>query len=262
MLAQAPAPTALDAALVSAAWPGVVTVPVANRIENQVRAELTKAGMAVAPADAVKRAPGMGDACKSNRACLAKVGLAVRASVVLLIEPATVGKEVAVVIQAIVSADASLAAEESFSVSISGVEKELPARLTSLITTLQARRAKPKDVPLLATAPVLTPAPVEPPPTVVLAPEKPKPVLPWVLGGGAVAAGVAAGVFAGMAASNAAEFRGGIFMQNGAPVTRLTQPEVDAAVARTNTDASVALAAGIGAGLLAAGALVVALVTR
>lgn len=261
MLAQAPAPTVLDAALVSAAWPGVVTVPVANRIENQVRAELTKAGMAVAPADAVKRAPGMGDACKSDRACLARVGVAVRAPVVLLIEPATVGKEVAVVIQAIVSADGSLAAEESFSVSISGVEKELPARLTSLITTLQARRAKPKDVPLVVTAPVLTPAPIEPP-KVVLAPEKPKPLLPWVLGGGAVAAGVASGVFAGMAASNAAEFRGGIFMQNGAPATRLTQAEVDAAVARTNTDASVALAAGIGAGLLAAGALVVALVTN
>lgn len=261
LIAQAPAAAPLDVALVTAAWPGVVTIPVANRIEAQVRAELTRAGFTLAPAEAVKRAPGMGDACKSDKACLARVGLAVGARVVLLIEPASVGKEVAVVIQSLVSADGSLAGEESFSIALSAVEKELRSRLSPLLKTLESLRpVAPQDAPVKPKPVVVVPEPLSPPLALASAQEEQRrPVLPWVLGGGALAAGVASGVFAGLAASSRSEYRSGIFLQDGMPATRLTQPEVDALVARTNTDASVALATGIGAGVLALGAVIVAL---
>lgn len=209
----ASAPPAQDVAVVSVARLGLADAEVVARAEASVQRVLVASE--VVPIELAARGVSAEDVarCELSKACLAVLGRLARAKTLVRLETAVVGKDVALLVQALRTSNASVFAEESFVVAGADLDAKMPGLLAGFaekVKTVTATLppvatpdapAREERVAELAPSPDLTPRPAraEPVATVELVPRvQSKSRVPiFLTGGGAVVlAGAATALFA------------------------------------------------------------------
>lgn len=227
----------------------VVTTELAQRLEKLVRKELDKVGV---PLNTEGRLPGQDPAaCETNRACFALIGRALGSFAVVRVEGAVVGREVAVLVQALESTSGQQIGEASFVIPVVDVDREVPLRIAPLMKKLREMLPAPRAVEVAQTPSnsLLPRADGTGNPELVATPSvgghSMAPV--WITGVGAVvAAGTSAGLF-GMAVSARDCLNGPAI--DGAPTVCVPQAQAARVAQRADIGAT---AGGIAAGVAAA----------
>lgn len=184
----------LPFAVVAVALSQVVVIPtnpseLGQRLEGQVVAALKRGGVPLTPAAGLREREAT--ACETNRLCFALLGRVLGTFAVVRVEAATVGTDVAVLVEAIDSATGRAIREDSFVIPIAEIDAALPPRLKPMVDQILAALPPPTPKALV---------PIAEPPRVDLAPVplQPKRSAPiWATGTGAIVfAGASAGLFA------------------------------------------------------------------
>ena len=230
----------------------VVTAELAGRLERLIRTAVSDAGV---PLIHDSRLPGQDPAaCETNRTCVALIGRALGSFAVVRVEGAVVGKEIAVLVQALESLGGKQIGEASFVIPIADVDREVPLRVAPLIQKLRALLPGPKKI-VIAQTPALLPREETPgsPIKLTLAPvvaERGSMAPVWITGAGAVVfAGTSAGLFA-MGASARACLNGPPIGTT--PTVCVPQSQATRMAQRADIGATTGtIAAGIAVGLVA-----------
>jgi hypothetical protein len=266
----ASAPPAGDVAVVSVSRMGLASAEVVAHAEASVQKVLV--ANEVVPIELAARGISAEDVarCELSKPCLAVLGRLARAKAMVRLEAAVVGKDVALLVQALRTSNASVFAEETFVVAEDELDAKVPGLLagfaekvktvTSAMPPVATADAPARDEASaeLAPPPELTPRPprAEPAATVELVPKaQPRSRVPlYVTGGGAV-------VLAGAATALFAVGRSAAACLDGPPVNG--QPTVcvpRAQVAEVQQRASVGLSTAAVAGAAALGLAVTSVV--
>ncbi len=148
-----------EVAVVSVVWPGAIDPASAERLEEVVRGSLARLGTPLLGAAEARAARESVKQCVASQPCLAKVGAELGASVLVRVEPAAVSRDVAVLVQAIDTAEAKSLAELSVTVPAAELEVQLARALTTLASVVHARQVEVANSAVAAPgadAPVVT----------------------------------------------------------------------------------------------------------
>lgn len=248
------APPSPDVAVVSVIVPRAILPATAERIEDVVRSTLATQGVVLLPADRARAARKDAQACRSKADCLADVGRSLGAGLVVRVEASTLGQDTSALVQVFSTAAGALLAEVVATVPVRSLEEELPKQFDRIVAAVVAATARPTaDRPVEQA--LVPPAAGEPGVHLQPPADRRRPVAPWLVVGGGVAAGIAGGVFAILGASARATYLGSA-VPNEPQATRLTLGEKNALVAAINTDFTVALSCAIAAAVLAVAGLI------
>lgn len=195
--------------------------------------------------------------CNGKRSCLAELGRQLKVAWVVVLSAASMDGEQSVGLELLRVADEAVVDTDSLLLPKKG--RVDASGLTAFTAKVKARvlpaSESPAETPPLVsdtpTEPKLTPAPVEPPPSVTEPAVARSHVPSFVLGGAAVAALAAGAVMLGVAAASRAPLAGAVGADGRARST-LTIDEAEALNARSTglvAGGSAALAAGVGLGL-------------
>jgi hypothetical protein len=244
-----------EVAVIAVVRADVATPELTAKLEAGVKSGLEHAQVPITKTAAI---PGQDPAsCETNRACFALIGRAVGAFAVLRVEGAVIGKEVAVLIQALESTTGQHLGELSFVIPIGDVDREIPQRMAPLARKLSAMMPSPKPIvispePLPPSSKLLPGESGRPLEAVAVVPAQGRSMAPvWVTGIGAVVfASASAGLF-GMAVSARSCLNGPPV--NGSPTVCVPQTQAQAMASRADVGATTGtIAATIAAGLAVA----------
>jgi hypothetical protein len=257
--------------VVSSKRPGSDTY--ATKLATRVFQALTREGFSdalddTATAKLVKGA-GFSDArnCQGGQKCLQKLAVLVGPKAVVVgVDVAKVGKELAIHLEAISAVDASTLAVSDFSTSVDNFGDEAAVPVTQFVRALQAKvgAPPPEDTPRVEDKPKVEEKPktVEnvppPPPPPLVVEEQPKPkshLAAWIVTGGAVVAAGAAGTFGVLGLLDKGTYDKSVKMTPNGLTSNLSRADLDALGNRINLDFTIALISGVAAALLVAAAV-------
>lgn len=248
-------------ALLSAADPvdvvvsrSIATTPErAQDLLERVTEALAQAGLKVrAPAETRRLLPAgtQTAACAARRPCVRELGVALGARAVVGVDVGHVTGQMAVNLEAVLTADGQRLAQHSFAIDSDGYPARLAPELEKFSRAL-ALALPPEDAPVAAK---LEPSPVKEPPVAVVA-EAARPVGPIVLGSTAVLAAVVAVSLAMVGASTGGQLERAKSTHQGLPASTLSRSDAEAIAASANGQYTAAAIAGGAALTLGAGAL-------
>lgn len=131
-----------EVAVVSVVWPGAIDDASAERLEGIVRGSLARLGSPLVGAAEARAVRAKVKQCAASQSCLAQVGAELGASVLVRVEPATVSRDVAVLVQAIDTTGAKSLGEVSVTVPAAELEVQLPHALEAFSSTVHARQSE------------------------------------------------------------------------------------------------------------------------